>query len=195
MAFHTASLLGAGIYLLLMAGAGYYLRLFGGEWGDVVQTVFLFAAAMLLVLLMFSGTLRARLRVFLSKHFFSYRYDYREEWLNFTRPLTEGQPGERAFPRPGAPRGARRREAASGAAPVPDRQALPAPRLLERPLHLRGDVRDPLAPRGGPSVPAGNAVGADDPRPRCHAALPGLRRPGLPETLVGPRAGTCSDRA
>ncbi|MBW8329012.1 MAG: PEP-CTERM system histidine kinase PrsK [Thiobacillus sp.] len=94
MAFHTASLLGAGIYLLLMAGAGYYLRLFGGEWGDVVQTVFIFAAAMLLVLLMFSGTLRARLRVFLSKHFFSYRYDYREEWLNFTRTLTEGQPGE-----------------------------------------------------------------------------------------------------
>ena len=94
MAFHTASLLGAGIYLLLMAGAGYYLRLFGGEWGDVVQTVFIFAAAMLLVLLMFSGTLRARLRVFLSKHFFSYRYDYRKEWLSFTRALTEGQPGE-----------------------------------------------------------------------------------------------------
>jgi putative PEP-CTERM system histidine kinase len=94
MAFHTASLLGAGIYLLLMAGAGYYLRLFGGEWGDVVLTVFIFAAAMVLVLLMFSGTLRARLRVFLSKHFFSYRYDYRQEWLNFTRALTEGQPGE-----------------------------------------------------------------------------------------------------
>ncbi|MHB1052150.1 MAG: XrtA/PEP-CTERM system histidine kinase PrsK [Thiobacillus sp.] len=94
MVFHTASLLGAGVYLLLMAGAGYYLRLFGGEWGDVVQTVFLFAAAMLLVLLMFSGTLRARLRVFLSKHFFSYRYDYRQEWLKFTRTLTEGQPGE-----------------------------------------------------------------------------------------------------
>lgn len=94
MVFHTASLLGAGIYLLLMAGAGYYLRLFGGEWGDVVQTVFVFAAAMLLVLLMFSGTLRARLRVFLSKHFFSYRYDYREEWLKFTRTLTEGQSGE-----------------------------------------------------------------------------------------------------
>ncbi|WP_324780044.1 XrtA/PEP-CTERM system histidine kinase PrsK [Thiobacillus sedimenti] len=94
MAFHTASLFGAGIYLLLMAGAGYYLRLFGGAWGDVMQTVFVFAAAMLLILLMFSGTLRARLRVFLSKHFFSYRYDYREEWLKFTRTLTEGKPGE-----------------------------------------------------------------------------------------------------
>jgi putative PEP-CTERM system histidine kinase len=94
MAFHSASLLGAGVYLLLMAGAGYYLRLFGGEWGTVVQTVFIFAAALLLILLMFSGTLRARLRVFLSKHFFSYRYDYREEWLKFTRTLSEGQPGE-----------------------------------------------------------------------------------------------------
>ena len=95
MAFHSASLFGAGIYLLLMAGAGYYLRLFGGDWGTVVQTVFLFAGVLLLVLLMASGTLRARLRVFLSKHFFSYRYDYREEWLKFTRALSEGHAGER----------------------------------------------------------------------------------------------------
>ena len=95
MAFHTASLLGAGLYLLAMAAAGYYLRLFGGEWGDVVQTVFVFAAMLGLGLLVFSGTLRARLRVFLSKHFFSYRYDYREEWLKFTRTLTEGESGTR----------------------------------------------------------------------------------------------------
>ena len=94
MAFHTASLLGAGVYLLLMAGAGYYLKLFGGEWGDVVRNIFVFAAGLLLVLLMVSGTLRARLRVFMSKHFFSYRYDYREEWLKFTRTLTDGQSGE-----------------------------------------------------------------------------------------------------
>ena len=94
MVFHSTSLLAAGIYLLLMAGAGYYLRLFGGEWGTIVQTVFVFAAGLVLVLLMFSGTLRARLRVFLSKHFFSYRYDYREEWLNFTRILTEGHSSE-----------------------------------------------------------------------------------------------------
>ena len=67
-----------------------HLRLFGGEWGDIVQTVFIFAAAMLLVLLMFSGTLRARLRVFLSKHFFSYRYDYRQEWLRFIATIAAG---------------------------------------------------------------------------------------------------------
>lgn len=93
--FHTTAVLAAGLYLLSMAAAGYYIRTFGGEWGRIIQVVFLFGAALLLLVLMFSGTLRARLRVFLSKHFFNYRYDYREEWLNFTQTLTEGEPGVR----------------------------------------------------------------------------------------------------
>ena len=86
--FHTATLLGAGLYLLAMAGGGYYIRLYGGEWGGLVQLVFFFAAGMLLVVLLFSGQMRARLRVFLSKHFFNYRYDYREEWLRFIDSLS-----------------------------------------------------------------------------------------------------------
>ncbi len=95
MVFHGTTLIGAGLYLLIMAAAGYYLRAKGGEWGNVLQTVFLFSALMLLAVVLFSGTLRARLRVFLNKHFFSLHYDYREEWLKFTRLLSEGQPGER----------------------------------------------------------------------------------------------------
>ncbi|MEY2682935.1 MAG: putative system histidine kinase, partial [Pseudomonadota bacterium] len=35
-----------------------------------------------------SGSVRARLRVFLGKHFFRYRFDYREEWLKFTHTLS-----------------------------------------------------------------------------------------------------------
>jgi putative PEP-CTERM system histidine kinase len=95
MVFHGTTLIGAGAYLLVMAAAGYYLRSRGGEWGQMLQTVFLFAALILLAMVLFSGTLRARLRVFLNKHFFSLHYDYREEWLKFTRLLSEGQPGER----------------------------------------------------------------------------------------------------
>ncbi len=37
---------------------------------------------------MFSGSFRSKLKVFVSKHFFAYRYDYREEWLRFTRTLS-----------------------------------------------------------------------------------------------------------
>jgi putative PEP-CTERM system histidine kinase len=87
VAFHSAALLGSGLYLLLIAGAGYYVRFFGGDWGRALQTVFVFAALLLLVALLFSGSMRAKLRVLLNKHFFSYRYDYREEWLKLTHTL------------------------------------------------------------------------------------------------------------
>jgi len=89
--FHSASLLGAGIYLLAMAAGGYFIQRYGGEWGGLAQLVFFFAAGMLLIVLLFSGQMRARLRVFLSKHFFNYRYDYREEWLRFIDTLSSAE--------------------------------------------------------------------------------------------------------
>ncbi|MEQ1602630.1 MAG: PEP-CTERM system histidine kinase PrsK [Methylophilaceae bacterium] len=97
--FHSATLFGSAIYLLAMAAAGYFLRFFGGSWGTVLQAVFLFGAGILLFVMLFSGTLRSWLRVFISKHFFSYNYDYREEWIRFTRTLSEGEQelGERTI--------------------------------------------------------------------------------------------------
>ncbi len=87
-AVHTATLLVAGTYLLIMAAAGYYIRYFGGEWGTVFQIMFLFGAGVVLLVLLFSGQLRARIRVFLGKHFYRHRYDYREQWLGFTAALS-----------------------------------------------------------------------------------------------------------
>ncbi len=89
--FHSAALLGAGLYLLVMATAGYYVRLYGGQWGEVFQIAFLVGAGLLLVALLFSGQMRAHLRVFLNKHFFNYRYDYRKEWLRITSVLSPSE--------------------------------------------------------------------------------------------------------
>ena len=91
--FHSAALFGSAIYLLAMGSAGYYLRFVGGSWGTVMQVAFLFGALILLVVILFSGTFRSWLKVFISKHFYSYNYDYREEWLRFTRTLSEPGPG------------------------------------------------------------------------------------------------------
>ncbi|MBQ0720359.1 MAG: PEP-CTERM system histidine kinase PrsK [Gammaproteobacteria bacterium] len=85
--FHSITVMGAGIYLLAMASAGYFIRYYGGTWGGTVQIAFFVGSGVLLVILLFSGNIRAQIRVLLSKHFFSYRYDYREEWLKFTRTL------------------------------------------------------------------------------------------------------------
>ena len=87
-AFHTATLLLAGTYLIFISGVGYYVRYFGGEWGRALQIGLVFMALFLLVILALAGSVRARLRVLLGKHFFRYRFDYREEWLQFTRMLS-----------------------------------------------------------------------------------------------------------
>jgi putative PEP-CTERM system histidine kinase len=87
-AFHSATLLIAGAYLLFISAVGYYVRFFGGEWGRALQLGLVFVALVLLTTLALSGSARASLRVYLGKHFFRYRYDYREEWLRFTQTLS-----------------------------------------------------------------------------------------------------------
>jgi putative PEP-CTERM system histidine kinase len=84
----STALLASGLFLLAIAAAGYFVRFVGGEFGKALQIEFLFAALLLLALVVFSGSFRSKLKVFVSKHFFSYRYDYREEWLRFTRTLS-----------------------------------------------------------------------------------------------------------
>ena len=86
--FQSTALLVSGVFLLAIAGAGYIVRYFGGDWGRALQIELLFAAVVFVLLVATSGRFRSRLRVFVSKHFFSYRYDYREEWLRFTRTLS-----------------------------------------------------------------------------------------------------------
>jgi putative PEP-CTERM system histidine kinase len=86
--FHSTAILVSGVFLLAIATAGYVVRFIGGEWGYAIQITFSFAALLAVAFVLSSGSFRSRLRVFVSKHFFSYRYDYREEWLRFTRTLS-----------------------------------------------------------------------------------------------------------
>ncbi|MCX7274738.1 MAG: PEP-CTERM system histidine kinase PrsK [Burkholderiales bacterium] len=93
--FHTATLFAAGLFLIMMAGAGYWVRYFGGLWGEAVQLLVAFGGAVAALIMLGSGSLRARLRVLLAKNFFSYRYDYRTEWLRLTE-LLAATPGASA---------------------------------------------------------------------------------------------------
>lgn len=89
-AFYSASLLLVGGYLLFVSVLGYAVRALGGDWGRAMQLALLSGALLLGLMVLLSGTARARLKVFVGKHFFSYRYDYREQWLRFTQMLSAG---------------------------------------------------------------------------------------------------------
>ena len=86
--FHTMTLAGTGVYLILMAFAGYYLKNFGGTWGTLLQVIFFSAALVLVFLTLSSGRFRSAVRNFVSANFFSYKYDYRQEWLQFIRLIS-----------------------------------------------------------------------------------------------------------
>jgi putative PEP-CTERM system histidine kinase len=91
--FHSTALLGAGCYLLLMATAGYYIKYYGGEWGAVLQIAFLVGAFLVLAVVLFSGQIRAKVRIFIGKHFFQHAFDYRQEWQRLIATLSESQGG------------------------------------------------------------------------------------------------------
>lgn len=85
--FHTTILFGSGLYLILMSIAGFYIRDYGGNWGEVAQTLFIFLGIVLLLVLFVSGKIRALIKVYFSKHFFQYNYDYRDEWIKLSKTL------------------------------------------------------------------------------------------------------------
>ena len=92
---NTSAILAGGFYLLAMAGAGFYIREFGGNWGKFGQVMFISLAVVFLFVLASSVRLRAQIKVFLGKHFYKNKYDYRLEWLQLTETLAESG-GERS---------------------------------------------------------------------------------------------------
>lgn len=82
--FQSVSLIAILFYLVAMMALARFATALGGEWGRMSELglIALMSAAALLILP--SGKARAWLRVFLAKHVFEHRYDYRREWRRFT---------------------------------------------------------------------------------------------------------------
>lgn len=91
--FRTLSLLLIGGYLIGMVFVTKSLALLGGDVARASQAVFIVVAILAAGLALPSPRLRGWLRVTASKHLFQHRYDYRQEWLRFTRTIGQGGTG------------------------------------------------------------------------------------------------------
>jgi len=89
LVFHTSVLVAAGVYFLLMAAAGFYIRNSSGEWGGMLQVAFWIISISLLLILVYSGRLRSLIKVYISRNLFSSKYDYRDEWMRITNTLSQ----------------------------------------------------------------------------------------------------------
>ncbi|MEO0641848.1 MAG: XrtA/PEP-CTERM system histidine kinase PrsK [Pseudomonadota bacterium] len=95
--FQTLSLIVIGSYLLVMVLVTRSLALIGGDIARASQVVFVVLAIILAVAWLPSQRMRGWLRVTATKHLFQHRYDYREEWLRFTRTVGRGSSASASF--------------------------------------------------------------------------------------------------
>jgi putative PEP-CTERM system histidine kinase len=87
--FHTAALVATGIFFLAMAAVGIVVRQLGGRWGPTLQILTLLGSAVVVVSVLGGRDVRTYLKRFISKHFYSHRFDYRAEWLRFVDTVSE----------------------------------------------------------------------------------------------------------
>ena len=87
--FQSVSLLLIGGYLVVLVAASQWLALAGSDYAASLQLALVSAAATAGLVVLPSRRLRGWLRVTVAKHLFQHRYDYRSEWLRFTRTIGE----------------------------------------------------------------------------------------------------------
>lgn len=89
--FQSLSLLLIGGYLVSLVAIAQWLAFSGTDFSAKMQIGFVAVAIAGALALLPSRRLRGWLRVSLTKHLFAHRFDYRAEWLRFTRTI--GQAG------------------------------------------------------------------------------------------------------
>ena len=94
IAFYGTALLSAGVFLLCISLAAYYVQLNKAEWSDALQMVLFVFSIICLCLAATSRSIRANIQVFVNKNFFRYKYDYRHVWLNLIKTLSNASAKE-----------------------------------------------------------------------------------------------------
>ena len=87
-AFHSATLVVSGVFLLTLAALGEATRRIAADWATVIEISLVFAGLLAIGVLLTSYRARLRFRSIVVNHFFSARFDYRHEWSRCVETLS-----------------------------------------------------------------------------------------------------------
>lgn len=86
--YRSITLLVVGAYLIGLGFIGEGMRYFGDAFGRNIAIVLSFGGGILLLVVLLSENVRRTTKVYISKHFYANKHDYRAEWIKFTNLLT-----------------------------------------------------------------------------------------------------------
>jgi len=93
IAYKSVVLLAVGVYLIGLGLMGEVLKHFGEGFQRDMAIAVAFAAGLGLVITLLSETAKRKIRVFIHKNFYQNKYDYRNQWLQFTDCLSSSKTG------------------------------------------------------------------------------------------------------
>ncbi len=96
--YNSVTLAAVGLYLLIVGGAVQAIKSLDGDFNLYLGSLFVFAAVLLMAVLLLSYNVRKRVKVFIDRNFFKYKYDYRKEWLELTDRLSSKLNVQELFP-------------------------------------------------------------------------------------------------
>lgn len=86
---YSITLIGAGLYLLMVTFATILIPKITRESALPLQIGLMFGAALALLFLLTSGSARAKIKLFMARHFYTRKYDYAHEWRRLMATLSE----------------------------------------------------------------------------------------------------------
>ncbi len=79
--YNSFTILFAGAYLLIVGIVAQGIKMMGGTYNTFWSVLFTFTAVLCLVLAVLSTNLRRRLQLFVTRHFYRHKYEFRDKWM------------------------------------------------------------------------------------------------------------------
>jgi len=86
--YNSLTMVVVGIYLLIVGGLAQAIKSFGGNFNLYLGALFLFLSILFMGIVLLSYNVRKRVKIFIDRHFYKNKYDYRKEWLELTARLS-----------------------------------------------------------------------------------------------------------
>ena len=79
--YNSVTLLVVGLYLLAVGVVAQGIKYFEIPFSYFFTTIFIFLSILLLVVLLFTASIRRKVQLFINRHFYKHKYEFRDKWM------------------------------------------------------------------------------------------------------------------
>lgn len=86
--YNSVTVLAVGLYLLAVGLITEGIRYFELPDNGFFSTIFIFISVLFLIILLFAAALRRKAQLFINRHFYKHKYEFRDKWMETVEKIT-----------------------------------------------------------------------------------------------------------